>query len=366
MRRSGNEGYVFALHEPTQTIELYRLSNHEMLLSRAASIRYKQWYKVRAELQGDSLSLWVDDAFIGSVTDSRSPAGAVGVAVQDADAVAFDDFSVTGSEIPNNGGVPLSSWHDDFRGDFLAAQYHGDTADFSLTNKSLRGISVSGAVTIGPLNTLEIGSNWSNFVISASINLVSPQLRKCSKGALILRHSGDDGYVFALHEPTQTIELYRLSNHEMLFSKTFPIKYTNWYYVEAEVHSDMISLWMNQFFLGQVRDHGANRIPSGSAGVAVQDAEVLFDDLSIRVVTPGAPRPFQLWSSVPRDGKLQFALADGAMVMSGQWHLELSHDLKTWQRITRFSPGNVSAFAETTPSPADARPRFYRAALAEE
>jgi hypothetical protein len=363
LRRSGNEGYVFALHEPTQTIELYRLSNHEMLLSKAASIRYKQWYKVRAELQGDSLSLWVDDAFIGTVTDSRSPGGAVGIAVQDAEAVVFDDFSVTGTDIPNNDAGPLSSWYDEFSGDFLAAQYHGDTADFSLSNKTLRGISISGPLTVGPLNTLEIGNNWSNFLISSSINLVRPQLRKCSKGALILRHSGDDGYVFALHEPTQTIELYRLSNHEMLFSKTFPIKYTNWYHIQAEVHSDTISLWMNQFFLGQVRD---NRIPTGSAGVAVQDAEVLFDDLSIRVPNPGEPRAFQLWSSAPHDGKLQFNLAQGAMVMSGQWYLELSHDLKTWQRISPFSPGNVSAFAQTAPSPADARPHYYRAALVEE
>jgi hypothetical protein len=63
---------------------------------------------------------------------------------------------------------------------------------------------------------------------------------------------------------------------------------------------------------------------------------------------------------------LQFALAQGAMVMSGQWHLELSHDLKTWQRITPFSPGNVSAFAQTAPSPADTRPHYYRAALVEE
>ncbi len=215
---------------------------------------------------------------------------------------------------------------------------------------------------IGPLNTLEIGNNWSHFVISASINIVHPDLRKCTKGALILRHSGDDGYVFALHEPTQAVELYRLSNHEMLFSKAFPIKFTNWYRLEAEVYSDAISLWINQFFLGQVRD---TRIQSGAAGLAVQDAEVLFDDFSIRVRNPGEPRPFQLWSSAPQDGKMQFSLEQGAMIMSGEWYLELSYDFKTWERITPFSPGNVSAFAQISVTPADPRPQFYRAALVE-
>jgi hypothetical protein len=105
---------------------------------------------------------------------------------------------------------------------------------------------------------------------------------------------------------------------------------------------------------------------SGAAGLAVQDAEVLFDDFSIREEKPGEPRSFQLWSSGPVDGKFQFALSQGAMVMSGEWFLELSHDLKTWQRVTAFSPGNVTAFAEFTAPPAEPAAYFYRAALVEE
>jgi hypothetical protein len=94
---------VFALHVATKTIEVYRLSDHEMLLSRDAPLELGQWYRVRAELQGDKMTFFVDGQPVGSVTDNRSLAGAVGVAVQDTMKTLFDDFSVSGPNIPGNG-----------------------------------------------------------------------------------------------------------------------------------------------------------------------------------------------------------------------------------------------------------------------
>ncbi len=59
---------------------------------------------------------------------------------------------------------------------------------------------------------------------------------------------------------------------------------------------------------------------------------------------------------------LAFGLGEGSLVI-GYWDLELSHDLRSWQAITRFSPGNVAAFAEDILPQNDPRPRFYRAVL---
>jgi hypothetical protein len=87
----------------TQTIEVYRLSDQEMLLSQFAPLELKTWYLVRAELQGTKLAFFVDDQLIGTVTDDRSLSGAVGVAVQDTLQTMFEDFTVTGPNIPGNG-----------------------------------------------------------------------------------------------------------------------------------------------------------------------------------------------------------------------------------------------------------------------
>ena len=45
-------------------------------------------------------------------------------------------------------------------------------------------------------------------------------------------------------------------------------------------------------------------------------------------------------------GQLQFGLAEGAMISSGRWYLEMNHHLKAWERLSQFFPGDVSAFAE--------------------
>jgi hypothetical protein len=61
-------------------------------------------------------------------------------------------------------------------------------------------------------------------------------------------------------------------------------------------------------------------------------------------------------------GELRFVLPEGSLA-AGEFDLQLSHDLVTWERVGPFEPGNVAAFARDTPPPGDPRPRFYRAAL---
>ena len=103
LRDNGADGYVFALHVATETIEVYRLSDNEMLLSQDAPLELGTWYLARAELQGPTMNFFVDGQLIGTVTDDRSLSGAVGVAVQDTMETLFEDFSVTGLGIPGNG-----------------------------------------------------------------------------------------------------------------------------------------------------------------------------------------------------------------------------------------------------------------------
>src|ERR1035437_9188640 len=72
-----------------------------------------------------------------------------------------------------------------------------------------------------PLHQVEVGTNWSDYTVQCRIDVVTPNLLICTKGALILRDDGKDGYVFALHVATKTIEVYRLSDHEMLYPSSF-------------------------------------------------------------------------------------------------------------------------------------------------
>lgn len=71
------------------------------------------------------------------------------------------------------------------------------------------------------------------------------------------------------------------------------------------------------------------------------------------------PRILQLAIQRTEGNKLQFALIDGAISTTG-FTMQQSHDLKSWENIGEFSPGNVTAFFETSLDPEETRPVFFR------
>jgi len=168
------------------------------------------------------------------------------------------------------------TWRDHFH-QGLSPEWKGDTADFHPTNEVLEGVSASPLAS--RLNILEIVADSTDCVVGCWINVVAPNLHVCTKGALILRHSGTNGYVFALHEATQTIEVYRLPTREMLLLKSARIDLKKWYYLSAELRGPVMRFFVDGELIGTVTDSVAS---SGAVGVAVQDAEpVLFDDFSV-------------------------------------------------------------------------------------
>src|SRR6185436_4782850 len=170
------------------------------------------------------------------------------------------------------------TWSDHFTQPTLAGDWTGNRNAFRVEAGVLQGQSAY-PVAPSPLNIVEIAQDSTDCDVACWVNVVAPNSRVCTKGALILRHSGNEGYVFALHEPTQTIEVYRLSNHQMLLSRSARIEFKKWYYVRAELHGPTMSFYVDGQTIGTVTD---DRSTSGSVGVAVQDAEsAWFDDFSV-------------------------------------------------------------------------------------
>ncbi len=170
------------------------------------------------------------------------------------------------------------TWSDTFSRQSLGADWQGDRDYFFITNGTLVGVSASPIAPV-PLHRLEVGKDWSDYTIQCRIEVVQPNLLVCSKGALILRDNGTDGYVFALHVATETIEVYRLSNHEMLLSKAAPLQLKTWYRVRAELDGAAMKFFVDSQLVGAITD---DRSLSGAAGVAVQDVmDARFADFSV-------------------------------------------------------------------------------------
>jgi hypothetical protein len=176
------------------------------------------------------------------------------------------------------------TWSDHFSSSALGSDWRGDRTFFSILDGVLNGISAEPVPPV-PLHQVEVGTNWGDYTVQCRIDVVTPNLSICTKGALILRDDGKDGYVFALHVATKTIEVYRLSDHEMLLSRDAPLVLKTWYLVRAELQGTNMSFFVDDQFIGTVTD---DRSLSGAVGVAVQDTmETLFDDFT--VTGPGIP-----------------------------------------------------------------------------
>jgi hypothetical protein len=170
------------------------------------------------------------------------------------------------------------TWSDDFSENTLGSDWQGDRDYFSILDGSLKGYSAL-PVAPSPLNRLEVGKNWTDYSVQCRINVVEQNLLICTKGALILRDNGTDGYVFALHIATRTIEVYRLSDDQMLLSKDAPLRLKTWYLVRAELNGPNMNFFVDGQLVGTVTD---DRSLSGAVGVAVQDAlDARFDDFSV-------------------------------------------------------------------------------------
>ncbi len=176
------------------------------------------------------------------------------------------------------------TWSDDFTGSALGSEWQGDRNFFSILDGTLDGISAEPVPPV-PLHQVEVGTNWGDYTVQCRIEVVAANLAICTKGALILRDNGKEGYVFALHVATKTIEVYRLSDHEMLLSQDAPLELARWYRVRAELEGSTMKFFVDGELIGTVTD---DRSLAGAVGVAVQDTmQTLFDEFT--VTGPGIP-----------------------------------------------------------------------------
>ena len=176
------------------------------------------------------------------------------------------------------------TWSDDFSESTLGREWRGDINSFSIVNDALKGVSASPLAPV-PLHLVEVGTNWTDYVVQCRMNVVTPNLLVCTKGAIILRHSGEEGYVFALHVAAKTIEVYRLADHEILLTQDAPLELGQWYRARVELQGEEMTFFVDDQLIGTVTD---NRSPAGAVGLAVQDTmETLFDDFT--VTGPGIP-----------------------------------------------------------------------------
>lgn len=172
------------------------------------------------------------------------------------------------------------TWQDDFEEPKLLAAWKGDLANFSIQDGTLSGRNAHPILVVPPrFIYVGEGEDWSNYVAQCKINVHTPNLLVCSKGAMLLRYKNSDGYVFALHAATQQVEVYRLLSGQMLLSVPKKIELKKWYLLRAELQGEEMVFYVDGERIGQLKDQ---RSLKGAVGLLVEDAlAVLYDDFRV-------------------------------------------------------------------------------------
>lgn len=170
------------------------------------------------------------------------------------------------------------TWYDGFSGESLDSAWKGDRDNFTVADNNLHGRNAH-PIMLLPLRLIEIGNDWDNYTAECRINVFTENLLVCTKGAIIFHHKDNEGYVYALHVATKTVEVFRISDNEMLLSVPKPLELQKWYLAKVEVSGEDMSFYLDNELIGKIKD---NHSVSGSAGLAVQDAlDVIYDDFTV-------------------------------------------------------------------------------------
>ncbi len=190
------------------------------------------------------------------------------------------------------------TWQDNFENPASLADWSGDLASFSIQDGFLHGKS---AQPLPPIlaRSIHVGDDWRDYTVECKVNVHTPNLLVCSKGAILFRHNETDGYIFELHAATQRVEVYR-SSGEVLLSVPRDIELEQWYLLRAELQGDKMTFSVDGEQIGELKDQ---RSLKGAVGLLVEDALLVqFDDF--QVTGPDIPDRGQGATAVEVAGKL--------------------------------------------------------------
>lgn len=252
------------------------------------------------------------------------------------------------------------TWSDHFSFGTLLPDWTGTRNDFRIVNEELEGKSAY-PVAPSPFNFVEVAQDSSDCAVGVWINVVTPNLSVCTKGAILARHSETNGYVFALHQATQTAEIYRLSNQEMLLDTPWKIDLQRWYYVRAELHGPVMSFYIDGNLVGTIND---TQSPSGAVGLAVQDAQaVRFDDFTIT-----GPNVIGNVDNVAKPAVQTEQTAQGVAIRFTMeppydYYVQVSSDprpSRDWTTLATYTAKIATEEVTFVDTSASTGPRFYR------
>lgn len=263
--KDANNYYMYRVNSSNQKLELYKSVNGQLTL--AASTPFtaveKQWYTVKAVVQGNKISCYVDGQLKMEWTNAATELTTGGVGFRTTSAgVHFDDVKVS----------PIVRFSDDFE-DGNTTGWTAASGSWSVSTDGIKVLKQNNSTTA----LITAGDSWTDYTLEARVKM---PIANANAGIVFRVQDANNYYMYRINSSNQMLELHKSVNGQLtLVSSTpFAAQANRWYTIKASIKGNAVKAYVDEA-LKMEWINPVTELTAGKIGFRTTSANVSFDDV---------------------------------------------------------------------------------------
>lgn len=278
--QDANNYYMYRINSSNNMLELYKSVAGQLTLAASTpfNAQEKQWYTVKAVVQGNAIKGYVDGRLMTEWTNpvTELTAGGVGFRTTSAYAHVDDALVSTLAEITGPATVPFS---DDFE-DGNSAGWTAASGSWNVTTDSTKVLVQNNTTTA----LITAGQSWTDYTYEAKVKL---PIANANAGIIFRVQDANNYYMYRINSSNQKVELYKSVGGQLTLADSAPFTAAaqQWYTIMAVVQGNSIKGYID----GQLMMEWTNpvtELTAGKIGFRTTSANAAFDNAIVRVAVP--------------------------------------------------------------------------------
>ncbi len=269
--QDANNYYMYRINSSNQKLELYKAVNGQLTLAASTpfAAQEKMWYRMKAVVQGNQISCYVDGALKMQWTNPATELTTGGIGFRTTSAgVHFDDAIAS----------PVVRFSDNFE--------DGNMTGWAASSGSW-SVATDGTKVLTQPNTavalITAGEAWTDYSYEAKVKM---PYADANAGIVFRVQDANNYYMYRINSSNQKLELHKAVNGQLtLVSSTpFASQANQWYTIKAYVVGNTVKGYVNGA-LKTTWTNPATELTTGKIGFRTTTAGVSFDDALVRSTT---------------------------------------------------------------------------------
>lgn len=262
--QDANNYYMYRMNSSTQKLELYKSVNGQLTLVASASFAAleDQWYTIKAVVQGNAISGYVDGQLKLQWTNPTTQLTTGGVGFRTTSAgVHYDDAAVS----------PIILFSDDFE-DGNTTGWTPASGSWSVRTDRTKVLTQANYTAA----LITAGDSWTDYTVEAKVTM---PIADANAGILFRVQDANNYYMYRINSSNQKLELYKSVNGQLTLvsSTAFAAQANQWYTIKASVQGNTVKGYVDDALKTQWTN-SVTELTAGKIGFRTTTADAAFDD----------------------------------------------------------------------------------------